>query len=107
MSGTEISAKAPIIGKRAARMAACLTEALSPQMLEVRDESQKHFGHGGWREEGETHYDVIVIAEIFNGKSRVDRHRMINTLLSQEFELGLHALALTALTPEEATHRVP
>lgn len=105
MPETKNPAKAPQIETRTARMTRCLTEALSPQWIEVRDESHKHFGHGGWREEGETHYAVHIVSEAFGGKKRIERHRMINTLLAPEFADGLHALAITAQTPEEAAQR--
>ena len=93
-------------GTRAARIVQCLTAALSPQMLEVRDESHKHCGHGGWREEGETHSHITITTEAFSGKSRVERHRMVNALLAPEFSAGLHALSLTTRTPEEAAQRI-
>lgn len=84
------------------RMETALAAALNPTVLEVEDESGKHFGHAGARPEGETHYRVLVVSEAFRGKTRVDRHRTVNALLADEFAKGLHALALTAKTPEEA-----
>ena len=108
MTRTEISA-AGVEGDtpdtREARIARVLQAALAPETLEIRDESHKHAGHGGWREAGETHYEVVVVASAFAGRSRVERHRQVNALLAQEFSDGLHALALTALTPEEAEAR--
>nr|WP_208394311.1 BolA family protein [Pseudochelatococcus lubricantis] len=82
-----------------------MTGAFAPETLAVHDESHRHVGHGGWREGGETHYDVTIVSRDFAALSRVERHRRINTLLAPEFETGLHALALTALTPEEAARR--
>ena len=79
-----------------------LTEGLTPTVLEVVDESAKHKGHGGWREGGETHYHVTVVADAFEGKSRVDRQRMVYALLSDEMAERVHALALTTKTPGEA-----
>ena len=78
-----------------------LTEALSPSVLEVVDESAKHKGHGGWREGGETHFHVTVVADAFEGKSRVDRQRMVYALLAEEMAERIHALALTTKTPAE------
>ena len=78
-----------------------LTEALTPAVLEVVDESAKHKGHGGWREGGETHFHVTVVAEAFEGKSRVDRQRMIYDLLTEEMAERVHALALTTKAPSE------
>lgn len=78
-----------------------IEEALSPVSLAVIDESDDHIGHGGWREGGETHFRVEVVAEAFRGKGRVERHRMINALAADAFASGLHALAVTARAPGE------
>ena len=78
-----------------------LTEGLTPTVLEVVDESAKHKGHGGWREGGETHYHVTVVSDAFEGKSRVDRQRMVYALLAEEMAERVHALALTTKTPGE------
>jgi len=78
-----------------------LNEALTPAVLEVVDESAKHKGHGGWREGGETHFHVTVVSEAFEGKSRVDRQRMVYALLADEMAERVHALALTTKAPGE------
>ena len=79
-----------------------LTEALAPSVLDVVDESAKHKGHGGWREGGETHFHVTVVSDAFEGKSRVERQRMVYALLAEEMAERVHALALTTKTPAEA-----
>ena len=78
-----------------------LTEAFAPQSLRVLDESHLHAGHAGHRPGGETHYRVYIVAEAFRGKTRVDRHRMINQTLAQELAGGVHALAIHASAPGE------
>ena len=78
-----------------------LTEAFKPQNLRVEDESHKHEGHAGHRPGGETHFRVYIVSEAFRGKSRIDRHRMINTALARELDGGVHALALHATAPGE------
>lgn len=78
-----------------------LTEALEPQSLEVVDESHRHEGHAGHRPGGQTHYRVYIVSEAFKGKTRVERHRMINELLSTELAGGVHALAIHATAPGE------
>jgi BolA family transcriptional regulator, general stress-responsive regulator len=78
-----------------------LTEAFKPQNLRVEDESHKHEGHAGHRPGGETHFRVYIVSEAFRGKSRIDRHRMINTALAREIDGGVHALALHATAPGE------
>ena len=69
---------------------------LAPTELTITDDSEKHHGHGGWREGGETHYHIHLRAAALNGLSRVECHRRINALLVDEFRTGLHALALDA-----------
>ena len=78
-----------------------LRETLDPIDLSVIDESHLHAGHLGWREGGETHYRIEVVSPLFSGKSRVDRHRLVNAALDVAFERGLHALAIKAKAPGE------
>jgi BolA protein len=82
------------------RITTALASALSPQSLDVIDESHLHKGHAGHREEGETHFRVVITAEAFRGKSRVDIHRQINAILADELAAGVHALAIRAKAPE-------
>ncbi|WP_439574203.1 BolA family protein [Phreatobacter sp.] len=78
-----------------------LTAAFAPVSLAVIDESENHRGHGGWREGGETHFRVKLVSEAFAGKSRIDRHRMINQALDAELKGRVHALAIEARAPGE------
>jgi BolA protein len=80
-----------------------LTEAFAPQSLEVLDESHQHEGHAGHRPGGQTHYRVYIVSNAFKGKSRIERHRMINQLLSTELAGSVHALAIHASAPEEGS----
>jgi BolA protein len=73
-----------------------LTEAFRPASLEVVDESHLHKGHAGHRPEGESHFRVKITAEAFQGKSRVQAHRMIYDALKGDIEAGVHALAIEA-----------
>jgi BolA protein len=78
-----------------------LTAAFAPASLRVEDESHQHEGHAGHRPGGQTHYRVYIVAEAFRGKSRIDRHRMINQILARELAEGVHALAIHASAPGE------
>lgn len=78
-----------------------LTKAFAPERLDVQDESERHKGHGGWREGGQTHYRINIVAQAFAGKSRLERHRMVNAVLAAELNGGVHALALHAAAPGE------
>ena len=79
-----------------------LTEALQPSRLEVEDESARHRGHAGYQEGGETHFRITVVSQAFAGQNRVARQRLVYKLLAAELSGRVHALALTALTPDEA-----
>ena len=78
-----------------------LTEAFAPASLRVVDESHQHEGHAGHRPGGETHFRVYIVSEAFRGKSRLQRHRMINAALASELAGGVHALAIHAAAPGE------
>jgi BolA protein len=79
-----------------------LTEAFAPQSLTVEDESHLHEGHSGHRDGGQTHFRVYIVSGAFKGKTRIERHRMINGILSAELAGGVHALAIHATAPGEA-----
>jgi BolA protein len=78
-----------------------LTEAFVPQSLNVVDESHRHEGHAGHRPGEQTHFRVYIVSESFKGKTRIDRHRMVNKILSDELATGVHALAIHAAAPGE------
>ena len=78
-----------------------LREAFTPESLDVIDESHLHEGHSGHRPGGETHFRVYIVSSAFKGKSRIERHRMINTTLAAELAGSVHALAIKAQTPDE------
>jgi BolA protein len=85
----------------AERITRKLTEAFAPAQLAVIDESHRHEGHAGWREGGETHFRVEIVSEAFAGKSRLERHRLVNAALAQELADRVHALAIAAKAPGE------
>jgi BolA protein len=78
-----------------------LTKAFAPESLRVEDESHRHEGHAGHRPGGETHYRVYIVAQAFKDKTRLERHRMVNTALAAELSGGVHALAIHASAPGE------
>ncbi len=79
-----------------------LTAAFAPLRLDVEDESHQHAGHAGSRPGGETHFRVYIVSDAFQGKSRLERHRMVNAALADELAAGVHALAIHASAPGEA-----
>ena len=83
------------------RIAEKLTAAFAPVELAVIDESELHAGHSGARPEGETHFRVRIVSQAFGGMGRVERQRRIYAVLADELRERVHALALTALAPED------
>lgn len=78
-----------------------LTAAFQPERLEVVDDSARHAGHAGAREGGESHFNVVIVAEAFKGQGRVQRQRAVYTALSEELSGPVHALSLKAFAPGE------
>ena len=78
-----------------------LAAAFAPVSLKVLDESNQHAGHAGHRPGGETHFRIYIVSEAFRGKTRLERHRMINATLADELRAGVHALAIHAAAPDE------
>jgi BolA protein len=79
-----------------------LGAAFAPSELTVEDDSAKHAGHSGARPGGETHFSVRLVSESFAGLGRVERQRRVYAALAAELKPdGIHALALTTLTPAE------
>ena len=83
------------------RIAEKLTKSFAPERLDVIDESHQHVGHAGHRPGGETHFRVYIVSQAFQGKSRLERHRMVNETLAGELAGGVHALAIHANAPGE------
>jgi len=84
---------------------ACMREklmvALRPSRLDVVNESHLHAGHSSSPGTGESHFRVLIVSNGFAGKTRVERHRMINDVLADELKDGVHALAIKACAPGE------
>jgi BolA protein len=87
--------------KVAATIEAKLRAALAPTRLAVVDESHRHRGHAGARPEGESHFHVEIVALAFDGLSRIDRQRRVYDILAGELAGPVHALSVTARTPQE------
>jgi stress-induced morphogen len=79
-----------------------LIRAFAPVALDVVNDSRHHAGHAGSPGGGESHFSIKVVSAAFDGKSRVERHRMVNEALA-ELSGKIHALAIKALTPAEGS----
>jgi stress-induced morphogen len=87
----------------ATRMREKLTEALTPEMLTIKDVSHRHAGHAGADHPGgETHFDLVIVSDRFQGLSRVARQRLVYDAVAAELAERVHALSVRALTPAEA-----
>jgi len=84
-----------------AKIREALMIALRPTRLDVVNESELHAGHRGSPGTGESHFRVLVVSECFQGKSRIERHRMVHEALASELSGRVHALAIKALAPGE------
>jgi BolA family transcriptional regulator, general stress-responsive regulator len=78
-----------------------LEAAFTPSRLDIVDDSEKHHGHAGHREGGESHFTVIIESPAFVGVSRVERQRQVNRALADELAGPVHALSIKASAPGE------
>jgi BolA protein len=87
------------LGPLGQTMTAKLVAAFAPERLEVIDESHQHAGHAGARPSGESHFRIRITARAFAGKSRLEQHRLVNSVLAEELKHSVHALAIEARAP--------
>ena len=90
-----------------ARIESKLRETFAPEILKVVDESEQHRGPAGWREGGETHFRVHMVAEAMAGKSRLERQRAVNRCLAEELATSVHALAMDLRAPDDGSGSGP
>ena len=86
---------------RVAKIRAALTQAFAPAQLEIVDESHLHAGHAG-AATGRGHFRVMLVSAAFAGIAPVQRHRMVYAALGALMESDIHALSITARSPEES-----
>jgi BolA protein len=82
-----------------AQLRAALERALSPDMLEIVDDSARHAGHAGAR--GGAHLQVTLVADAFRGRSQLERHRLVYAAAGPLLQGAVHALNITARSPDE------
>lgn len=90
-----------LTGPVAQEIAQRLHSALAPESLQVIDDSEKHRGHAGHDERGESHFTVEIVADRFRGMGRVERQRAVNAALADLLKERVHALAIKARAPGE------
>ncbi len=85
----------------AAELRRRLEDGLTPERVEVEDQSAQHAGHAGARPGGETHFRVLVVSGAFAGRGRVERQRLVYAAAGDLLRTDIHALSVTALAPGE------
>ena len=88
-------------GPVATEMLKRLNSALSPNRIELTDDSEKHRGHGGYNPAGESHFSLDIESEAFASKSRVERQRLVYRALGELMHERVHALSIRATAPGE------
>lgn len=88
------------VADRVALIRERLQTALSPQSLDIQDDSARHAGHSGARGGG-GHFHVVIVADVFRGKPLLERHRMVYGALGSMMSSEIHALSIGAYSPEE------
>jgi BolA protein len=88
-------------GPVATEMLKRLHSALSPTRIDLVDDSEQHFGHGGYNPAGESHFTLAIESPAFTGKNRVERQRMVYAALGELMESRVHALSIRATVPGE------
>lgn len=86
---------------RVEQIRAILEEAFHPIDLKIEDESWKHAGHAGAKEQGGGHFCIEIVSDHFRDKSRIERHRNVNKALERLFGPTIHALKIRAHSPGE------
>jgi BolA protein len=78
-----------------------IEENFNPVEFELVNESRKHLGHAGDDGSGQTHYKLMVVSEMFQNRSRIDRQRAVMKVLNPAFSKGLHAVSMKLSAPGE------
>ncbi len=89
----------PPLVSRVERIRAVVQDALHPVLLEIRDDSAAHIGHVGGG--GKGHFKLVIVSELFSGKSLLQRHRLVHDALAGLMESDIHALVLSTKAPED------
>jgi len=89
-----------LITDREQQIRQCLEVRFQPTKLLLKDQTHLHEGHEGTKE-GKGHFDITIVSDAFNGKSRIERHRMVYDALGSLVQTDIHALRIKAHTPSE------
>ena len=87
--------------KRKINIENLILKIFKPEFLSIIDVSEQHRGHKNFKEGVESHFEIIIVSEKFINLSRIERHRMVNRILKEEFLSDLHSVAVKTYTSEE------
>jgi len=87
--------------KRKTNIENLILKNYKPEFFSVIDVSEQHRGHKNFIENVESHFEIIIVSEKFKNLNRIERHRMINQSLKNEFLSGLHSIIIKTYTIEE------
>ena len=90
-----------VILKRKLRIEEIIVSYFKPHFFSVLDVSEQHRGHQNFRENVESHFEIIIVSEKFHNKKTIDRHRMVNECLKEEFLSDLHSVVIKTYTIDE------
>ena len=87
--------------KRKTNIENLILKNYEPEFFSVKDVSEQHRGHQNFKEDIESHFEIIIVSEKFKNLNRIERHRMVNQNLREEFLSDLHSVIIKAYTIEE------
>ena len=87
--------------KRKINIENLILKIFKPEFLSVIDVSEQHRGHKNFKEGVESHFEIIIVSEKFINLSRIERHRMVNRILKEEFLSDLHSVVVKTYTSQE------
>mgnify|MGYP001239871916 CR=1 FL=1 len=90
-----------VILKRKFKIENIILANYEPYFFSVLDVSEQHRGHQNFKEDVESHFEIIIVSEKFKNFKRIDRHRMVNQSLKEEFSSDLHSAIIKTYTIEE------
>ena len=78
-----------------------ISDNIDPYFFSVKDVSEAHRGHQSFIEDVESHFEIIIVTEKFHNKNKIERHRIVNKILKEEFLSDLHSVTLKAFSIQE------
>ena len=90
-----------IILKRKLKIDQLIMDYFKPHFFSVSDVSEQHRGHQNFKENVESHFEIIIVSEKFDNRNKIERHRMVNKSLKEEFLSDLHSVTIKTYTIDE------